>query len=138
MSLLPDLIKHDEFREIKTYLSNDHEKSKLYQLARRIGAIFDDYAVYRTPMIKRWENSDQNGWQPILWNALTDRLGKTHIGERTESLFLARQNSEINRETLPPRISLFGINSMPPLYVNILHKISEYIDIELYLISPSR
>ncbi len=95
MSILPGLLRLNEFLSIKNYLlSNTEENSisdfysninskkdelydyknlKLYQLSSLIADTFDQYLFYRPGLIFSWERNDlslipeNNAWQAILW-----------------------------------------------------------------------
>lgn len=38
---------------------------------------------------------------------------------------------------LPERLSVFGVNAMSPLYLHILERISQFIDVHFYLLNPT-
>ena len=52
----------------------DAVSHKRLQLARRIGDVFDRYATYRPELVLGWDRGEGEGWQPLLWRALSERL----------------------------------------------------------------
>jgi exodeoxyribonuclease V gamma subunit len=145
MTLLPDLLGQPEFGVLTAYLVDDANGLKRFQLAGRIAETFDRYAVYRPEMVLRWESgagadtlSPENRWQPILWRALTATLGSSHVAAVAQAFFTVLRNAPFCPRSLPPRIALFGISSLPPLYLNVLAGLPEEISVNLFLLNPSR
>jgi exodeoxyribonuclease V gamma subunit len=145
MRLLPAFLGQPGFDVLTAYLSDDATGLKRFQLAGRIAETFDRYAVYRPEMVRRWESgaaadtlSPENRWQPILWRALTAALGASHVAAAAEAFFTALGNATACPPGLPPRIALFGISSLPPLYLHVLAGLPEEIPVNLFLLNPSR
>ena len=40
--------------------------------------------------------------------------------------------------TLPPRIAVFGLSSLPPMYVRVLAALSQHADVHWFMPSPAR
>lgn len=144
MRLLPEFLGQPEFDVLTAYLGDDVNGLKRFQLAGRIAETFDRYAVYRPEMVRRWESgmvadtlSPENRWQPILWRGLVAALGPSHVAAAAEAFFTALRNAPCP-QALPPRIALFGISSLPPLYLSVLAGLPEKISVNLFLLNPSR
>jgi len=149
MGLLPEFIHRREFAPIKNYLADDKSGVKRFQLSWRIAWTFDQYAVYRPAMVRAWEKSGENGrlkpsqsredlWQPILWRALVKRYGALHMTAAVELFFDALQNRAGTINWPFSRISLFGISTLPPLYLKVLAGLPHHVSVNLFLLSPSR
>ncbi len=144
--LLPELAHEPTFAPIARYLTGDAGGHKLLELAARIANTFDDYAVYRPEMVLRWEAGDttlgepssEEAWQARLWQRLVELLGAEHTAARAQR-FLA-QWSELAAlpPGLPERVSVFGISSLPPIYLELLDVLSQRIEVHLFSLSPSR
>jgi len=137
MALLPGLMSEEAFEPLRRYLGGASEQAKRFQLAARIAHLFDQYAVYRPELVLKWETQSPVDWQSRLWRELVDRSGACHLAH------LARQFEEAVRaggltENWPRRISLFGISTLPPLYLRIFAALSARVDVNLFLLSPSR
>jgi exodeoxyribonuclease V gamma subunit len=134
--LLPAHLEQPAFAPIASYLANDARSVRIVQLAERIATTFDQYVVYRPEMVLGWEDGDGDDWQPVLWRALVDRLGSSHLAARA-----ARFERDLApRESLdgfPGRVSLFGLSTLPPLYVRVLVTLARVCEIHLFLLSPS-
>ncbi|GIU15969.1 MULTISPECIES: exodeoxyribonuclease V subunit gamma [unclassified Shewanella] len=127
---------------------------KLYQLCGQIADIFDQYLVYRPDWITAWEaneptlppNGDKlspaQAWQPILWRALIDfnanTLGKSryHRANLHQALFDALDDPNTSLEALPRRLFVFGISSMAPQTLDVLHYLAKRIDVIMLNLSP--
>ncbi len=147
MALLPGLLDHRAFGPLKAYLGADPRGIKCFQLAERIADTFDRYAVYRPEMVLAWEaqrNDDwadlppEHRWQPVLWRALVARLGASHVAAAAGRCLAALEGMDACPGGLPPRISLFGVSTLPPLYVHVLAGLPDCVQVHLFLLSPSR
>jgi len=136
----------DNFLPLKQYLSGENSPLKRYQLARQLAQIFDQYQMIRPDMLTAWQKGDMlyhtatETWQKALWLQITAQTGNKHRG----SLWLdviARFNA-VNEGTLsqslPERISVFGINTMPPLFLSFLEGLSKHCQLHLFLLNPAQ
>ena len=135
-ALLPAHLERPEFAPIRTYLTDDERGTKRSALAQRIADTFDQYVVYRPQMVIEWERGAGADWQAVLWRALVARYGATHIAARAAA-FLAGVPTTPPRG-FPTRVSIFGISTLPPLYLQLLAALSAQVEIHLFLLSPSR
>lgn len=144
MSLLPELLAQPEFSNLAVYMADDPTGLKRFQLARCIADVYDRYAVYRPEMVLRWEASVDNPiepehrWQPILWRALVGQLGPVHVAAAAAGFFDTLRSDATATAGLPPRITLFGISTLPPLYLNVLSALPADISVNLFILNPSR
>ncbi|MDX9785946.1 MAG: exodeoxyribonuclease V subunit gamma [Desulfobacterales bacterium] len=145
MDLLPKLLRRPEFGTLSYYLADDSHGIKQFQLARRIADTFDRYAVYRPDMVLAWETpggtasvTPEDSWQPVLWRALVEQHGRVHVAAVTKLFFKLIQDGTGRLKDLPHRISLFGISTLPPLYLKVLSALPDEIPVHLFLLNPSR
>lgn len=136
-SLLPDCLDHPLFTEIAVYLADDADGRKLLQLARRISEVFDQYLVFRPDLLARWQRPGQGEhWQALLWQRLT--AGGTPL----RALLGARCRQLIDRPEapadLPERVLFFGLNALPPVYLEIVDLLSRRTEVHLFHLSPCR
>ncbi len=144
MNTLPHLLDEPGFISLKRYCEGTAGELKLFQLSERIAAIFDKYLVYRPDLINEWDRNrnplaekvDDSKWQFSLWRHFTeddrDSDSLVHMAE-LRLRFLASQK-ELNR--LPSRVSVFGISSLPPYYLDIFQKLSEHSEVFIYYLNP--
>jgi exodeoxyribonuclease V gamma subunit len=137
-ALLPELTRRPSFAEVARYLKADPHGLKRLELSRHLSGVFDQYAVYRPEFVRAWEQGGGEGWQPELWRALVARHGAGHLAARA-ARFAARWTSlaELPDE-LPRQAHVFGVSSLPPVYVNLLALLGERIDLHLFQLCPSR
>ena len=140
MRLLPGLLERESFTSLRSYLLNDRDGLKLFQLSGRIADTFDQYTLFRPDMLSAWEDGEEFGsldWQPELWRALMAGSSGMHRGRMREE-FCRR----IVHEPLPPgfptRISLFGISYLPPFHIGILDLLASRIEVNIFLLSPTQ
>ncbi len=150
MQLLPEHLQEPDFLPLASYLAEDEDGSKRYQLAEKIADIYDGYLVYRPEWIASWESgidiaelSDEQPWQPKLWQALYDHTvnlnqspyHRANLYEHFIDSLNHRRDSEL---TLPKRLFVFGISSLPPRYLDALKALGQHIDVHLMFTNPCR
>lgn len=157
MRLLPELAKQKtkqpEYEAITQYLEleNDEFKPlKCYQLAQNIADVFDQYLIYRPHWLLDWEAGSNlldgkemtaHAWQPLVWRALVEdsrELGhslehRAHV--QLQLADLVANNSQAF-EQLPKRLFVFGIATLPKVYLQVLQAISSKVDIHFFLLNP--
>lgn len=146
MRVLPELLSEPDFASLRSYLTDDADERKRYQLCQRIADVFDQYLVYRPDWIADWEQGGALGaqkqpWQPQLWRALVAATEQqaTHIHRANlfESLIQQLQGGP-RPANLPQRLFVFGISSLPPHYLRALQALGNHIDVHLMLTNPCR
>ncbi len=145
LSLLPDCIARDGYGPLAAYLGDGENELKRRQLAVRIAGIFDQYAVHRPEMVLGWETGGSGNpdgderWQADLWRRLSANVGFAHHAALAARFFdEIEAPAEERSRALPSRVSLFGIATLPPLYVRVLHALSSRVDVDFYVLNPSR
>lgn len=110
--------------------------------ARAIADVFDRYILYRPHMVRRWSDgenvdgslqalADHHRWQPELWRKIEARIGQSDARTFEE---LARRSSVdfAAAETLPARVSVFGLTTMPQPQLDLFRLLSSHIELVLF------
>ncbi len=137
-ALLPELCQRSELESVARYLEGEGQQAKVFGLADRIANVFDQYAVFRPDLVASWEDGEGDGWQPTLWRALSERLGKNHFGARLARFRKALPTLDTLPPAIPRRVSVFGVSSLPGSYLELLSLLSQKIDIHSFVLSPSQ
>ncbi len=136
----------DDFIPLKQYLSGENSSLKRYQLARQLAQIFDQYQIMRPDMLTSWQKDNTlyhtptESWQKALWKKLTAQTGNKHRGSLWLDViakFNTAKEGAFN-QSLPERISVFGINTMPPLFLSFLEGLSKHCQLHLFLLNPAQ
>lgn len=120
-------------------------------LAEELAGIFDKYIVYRSHWINAWTKGEMapphfdnvlpielEAWQATLFKRLYETLGKPlHFGMLHPLIDAKLQDPHI-QEKLPKRIFIIGLNSLPPLFLDLIAQFSKVIDIHLFFNNPSQ
>lgn len=150
MSLLPEMLTHDEFVMLRHYLNDDTDKRKLFQLASRTADLYDQYLVYRPEWLTRWEAGElvdgldqAQIWQAPLWKALvahTEALGQPqwHRANLYERFIATLESASETPAGLPSRVFICGISALPPVYLKALNALGRHIDIHILFTNPCR
>ncbi len=134
--LLPALLPRKEFGPVRNYLS-DPDPLRLFQLSEKIGALFDQYLVYRPEMIAGWNNSKENSstseaWQATLWRKLMTDGALIEDRKR-----LQVENEDQPGIALPDRIFVFGVMALPPIYLQTFFHLAKTLELHLFVHQPS-
>jgi exodeoxyribonuclease V gamma subunit len=131
---------------LKQYLSGSNPALKRYQLAQELAQVFDQYQIMRPDLLTAWHNgrllyhTDVERWQQALWLQLTAQIGHRHRGALWLDVVAKLDRAEAGAFSaqLPERISVFGVNTMPPLFLGYLQSLSKQCDVHLYLLNPAQ
>lgn len=149
-NLLPKIIEQTEFNSLKHYLSIDKQDRKLYQLATRIARLFDQYLVYRPDWLIKWETNQtvtelnhhpDEIWQAELWRqlvAINQPYHRANIYQQMLDILLNKNLDCSLLKQLPKRIFIFGITSLPPIYLSLLAALGQHIDVHLMFNNPCK
>jgi exodeoxyribonuclease V gamma subunit len=140
--LLPALVEQAAFAPIRGYLEGDEHGVRRMQLASRIAAVFDRYVLYRPDLIRSWERDGRRdgdaAWQPILWRECGRSAPGAHLAARVEALIDVLSGRGTRIPGFPPRLSIFGITTLAPLYLRAFAALAGGLDVHLFLLTPSR
>ncbi len=136
--LLPTIRHQPEFDAISRYLGADGDSRKMLDLAQRIADSFDQYLMYRPDWIVSWEAGNTEHWQGALWQLLTRHDPEPmHRARLLLKMQQALQHDQFPLESLPPRLAIFGLTALPPVYLDLLSEIARFTEIYIYFLSPS-
>jgi exodeoxyribonuclease V gamma subunit len=157
LRLLPALLADDRFSPLARFLDDDPDQRKRYQLACHLADLFDQYQVYRADWLEDWtagndrlanaRGPSQNVppaqmWQPELWRQLQAHVPHGQRGTSRSALhrrFLKGTKALGARpETLPRRLIVFGISSLPQQALEALHALSRFSQILVFVHNPCR
>ncbi len=161
-------LEGDEFLPLKHYLGGENIALKRYQLAQQLSQIFDQYQMMRPDMLAEWQQGrllyhtdtddcmDAGGraptvgalgdagavaerWQKALWQQVTVQTGHQHRGSLWLDVIdkLNAGHADLSSQ-LPERISVFGINTLPPLFLSYLQGLSKHCQLHFYLLNPAQ
>ncbi len=108
-------------------LSRKVEK-RLISLSHHLARLFQDYGRYASPMVTKWELLAFSGWQPRLWRKL--------FGEKMGWTYPARALQRAGIPTTPFTLHFFSISFIPTCEFTFLKRLSEFISVNYYLLSP--
>lgn len=119
------------------------------QLAERIAFHFDQYLLFRPHWAEIWESGRITGafrternqqnelWQARLWR----NIAAGHEQEHRAALLhrtIRILGGQIDTSALPTRVSIFGIPTLPPIYLDLLKALSNHVEVRIFLLNPCR
>ncbi|NOR80481.1 MAG: exodeoxyribonuclease V subunit gamma [Methyloprofundus sp.] len=134
------------FLTLKQYISGENTDLKRFQLATHLAQVFDQYQMMRPTVLNDWQKgkhhyfTDAEKWQQALWVSVIAQTGNQHRGElwlQSIAKFNALEEGALSH-LLPERISIFGLNTMPPLFMEFLQGLARHTDVHFYLLNPAQ
>jgi len=138
MQILPSCVKKQGFESLRTYIEDTGGNLKRYQLSGRIADTFDQYLLFRPEMISRWEKGEEGHWQAVLWRELVKSNNKDHRAALGKAFLAALRKSSSGTYSFPERISVFGISALPRFHMQVLDGISQFTEVNLFLMNPCK
>ena len=154
----------EEYPEVSEYLGSNEgcecgeNSAKLYHLSAQLADIFDQYQVFRQDWILSWEKQDGWGsetfptlgpgkehWQVKLWQSISDKASedsgtKDHRAALINRFFEKTQSGEFDSNhlanILPQRISIFGTDTLAPVYLKFFSVLSQFTEVTIYSFNP--
>lgn len=134
------------FKSLQHYLKGENQNLKRFQLAQQLAQIFDQYQMMRPDMIDLWQKgqqlyqSENEMWQRTLWQQITQSIGEKHRGSLWQEVISQLNHADEGTfsKQLPERIFIFGLNTMPPLFLDYLQGLSRHCDMHFFLLNPAQ
>ncbi len=145
MKALPGLMQHREFESLRQYLAGENTALKLFQLSEKTAAVFDQYLIYRPDMMTAWDRLDHTAapdsphadWQMLLWRGIArEGEGPLPHPAALKNLFMEKMRAGAPPENIPCRISVFGISTLPPYYLEVFSALARKIDVYFFYLNP--
>ena len=123
-------------------VSEQSDPLKRFQLARELADLFEQYLIYRPDWITQWGGGNNSGlvddaiaqhWQGKLWQHIQKRLGESPLTLIEKAI----TSLATTQYALPERLFIFGINALPPLWMDFIKAISRYTDVHFFMLNPS-
>lgn len=136
LALIEQRLDEPAFAVLKRYCKDDATGQGRFGLAATVARLFDRYLVHRPELLAAWEAGEEpTDWQAIVWRDAIALHGQEHLGTRirgvTETL---RRGAPPG---VPPRVSIFGMSSLAPTYLQLVAALAEVIDVHLFVPAPS-
>lgn len=134
------------YKALKHYISGENKELKRFQLATHLAQIFDQYQMMRPTLLNDWQRgkrhyfTDTEKWQQALWLRLIAQTNEQHRGAlwlQSIAKFNALEEGALS-DDVPERISIFGLNTMPPLFMEFLQGLARHTDVHFYLLNPAQ
>jgi len=138
LHLLGSGLEQPGFESLKDYLGSDRNDLKTLQLSERIADLFDQYTVYRPEMLWRWQEGRGEQWQARLWRELSAGSATVHRAAMRKTFLEKTSAGVADSNSLPMRLSIFGISTLPPFHLEIFAALARYLPVHLFFMNPSR
>lgn len=123
-----------------------------WELAMRVARLFEQYVTYRPEWLDGWQHGrmarelaphagdGDERWQAALWARVVTELD-LHDRDPVRSFIDALAGADaqaVARWGLPTTAQVMAPPSMPPVHLALLHALSRWVEIDLYLPNPCR
>jgi len=143
----PEVIEDERMNPASNYWFGESAKEqsalKRFQLATQLADLYEQYLIYRPDWIKAWEQPERLNkplhWQGLLWRLLVQQDSQHPLA----LLALAGKQLEmtgkllIQTDPLPKHLFLFGLNVLPPVWLEFLKKLSKKGEVHFFMLNPS-
>ncbi|WP_018880401.1 exodeoxyribonuclease V subunit gamma [Thioalkalivibrio sp. ALE9] len=160
MRLLPACLGQEAFAPLGQFLQDDDpgqggDLRKRFQLAERLADLFDQYQVYRADWLTDWAAGrdvlrDARGqardlapgqrWQAELWRLLQADIGVAQEGVSRSAVHARYLDTvrtlERRPESLPRRVIVFGISSLPGQILEALEGLARFCQVLVCVHNP--
>ncbi len=111
------------------------------QLAEQLADAFDQVQIYRPDWCFNWVLEKTSGavdFRPTLFRLLTERLGERHFPAQIARLIEQLEREDFDPKQLPERICLFGVATLPPLFLRVFDALARHIPVHWFLLTATR
>lgn len=141
--LLARLPGEPAYAPLHHYLASGEERRRL-ELAQRIAQVYSQYMLYRPEWLAAWDGNGSvpaleattQAWQAALWRQLRQSLAAATLGHPREQFFRRLAAGGDAGGVLPPRLAIFALPAVPPMYGEILVGLSAYTQVDWYFLNP--
>ena len=143
--LLPHF--ENDFDVLGKYVAG--EERRRFQLAEKLGSLYDQYMVYRWDWIKSWSegqkakvkpgtleslDSSHEEWQMKLWQELSSQSDDSF--QHTLLSFISRRDFSREQLNLPETVSIFGVTNMPTVFIDFFEALSSVCEVRFFYLNP--
>lgn len=147
---------HQKFPDVAAYFLEEKDAGgkkinvpdgvKQMVLARKLADLFDQYQIYRTELIEKWNDGhiqtlDITEWQQYIWLRAKEIAAekfpdKTRLGR--DVLKLLNEDARIEElKKRMPAVHVFGLSILTMYHIRILTQLAEHIDVHFYFLNPA-
>lgn len=134
--ILDALPRHDLLAPLRQYLDPGAPLPRA-QLARQLAGLFDSYLVYRPDWLIKWGGeAEPRDWQAWLWQTLVAEIGHPPVLLQVKEQ--AGKAAHLSVSPFPhlPRLAVFGISTLPPLFLEAFQIYARFHPVHLFLLQP--
>lgn len=142
---------YGSYPRLNTFIKNADDLM-LFEFAESLAKVFDHYATYRPDWLTEWSRGrripdctgsrtceEDEGWQSEIWRAVSGelKLGATHPLQTFLDTIKSKTFS-CSEPDFPECAAIFAVPVIPPLYLQTICRLSEVMDITIYMLNPCR
>lgn len=141
LAALDDVIATPEGAPLRDYLSAKDDPERRAQLAERLGEAIDRYGVHRPDLLADWEAGrvDEDPLaraQAAVFLRVVASAPAYEAKRIARAMALLPESRDAVARALPRRVHIFGVATLAPPYLDLLRRLSDVLDVHLYVLSP--
>lgn len=140
---------HNAGTRLANYLAHaERDPVMRLELAQRVARVLEQCAAWRSPWMRAWSQGHTAGPKPMLdedwlaalwrWLAREMALPLEHPAAAFFDRLRTLTPAQAAAAGLPARLALFCPGDIAPLYLDVLAKLGQWMEIRLYLQNPCR
>lgn len=138
--ILPSLLDAPELQEVRRYLGDETDGERMLSLCGTLARLYDQYLIYRPDLLLSWEASSEPQFQAAIWRAVREVAGPGHMAERLQQFQSRAKALDLGpslQATLPSRLHVFGISTLPPSFLFVLTSVAQVLDVHFFALTPT-
>jgi exodeoxyribonuclease V gamma subunit len=137
LAVLPALLDTPEFSDLRRYVEGPNRALKQFQLAGRIASVYDRALAWRPQLLREWDRGRDTSWQALLWSAVSRGSRAAHLTARSAAALRELGRADTPLEDFPERVILFGVSSLPPLFLELFASLSRRLEVHAFFLTPT-
>ena len=126
---------------VRRYIGDDIGSGRRrLAMSGALAQLYDQYLIYRPDWFDDWDSGKPgpSKWQGDLWRRVAERLGPVHRLALAKRFARDFKEDTFDAGLLPPRLTLFGISSLAPFFIEMLHGLGRRLDVHVFFLNPCR
>ncbi len=117
-----------------------------YDLALAVAGLLEQYITYRPDWLQAWASptheaqDPHEAWQAALWQRVLAQINTEQ--QHPLTLFLAHLQTlnaqQLQALNLPQQVHVLALPAIPPVYIDLLTRLGQWMDVHLYTLNPCR
>jgi len=144
-ALLPELIDDARFAGVAAAMRGNRAPvaEAALALAPRIAEVLDRCTQHRVDRVVAWSNGEEltdehpdESWLAELWRRIAQSASPSRLVTDRKRFIEACEKGGATPRGLPQRVSIFGVSTLAPAFLELLEALGRRLEITVYALDP--